>query len=64
MQRTLTGGNQMEYKVRIVVTEVYEAYVEAPDWETAEELAGDQLNNGELEIVSESTTFEAEEVDA
>lgn len=53
-----------EFEVTIVVTERYVVYVEATDWETAEAMAQDIYNSEELDLVSYSETFEAEEVDA
>lgn len=53
-----------EFEVTIVVTERYVVHVEAEDWETAESMAQDIYNSQELDLVSYSETFEAEEVDA
>lgn len=53
-----------EFKVRIVITECYEVTVEATDWETAEELAREEFDSGELDMTSYSETYEAEEIDA
>ena len=53
-----------EFEVQIVVTERYVVHVEAEDWETAESMAQDIYNNQELDLVSHSETFEAEETDA
>jgi hypothetical protein len=51
-----------EFAVTIVVTERYVVHVEAEDWETAESMAQDIYNSQELDLVSYSETFEAEEV--
>lgn len=53
-----------EFKVTVIVHERYTAYVEAEDWETAEVIAQEMYNNGELDVDSYSESFEAEEVDA
>lgn len=53
-----------EFEVQIVVTERYVVHVEAEDWEAAEAMAQDIYNNQELDVVSYSETFEAEEIDA
>lgn len=53
-----------EFAVTIVVTERYVVHVEAEDWETAESMAQDIYNSQELDLVSYSETFEAEEIDA
>lgn len=41
----------MEYKVRIVYSEVFEGYIEASNEEEAERIAKDRLNEGELDCV-------------
>lgn len=39
-----------EYEVRVTYTEVHSVYVEAEDWETAEELAEEKFHKGETEM--------------
>lgn len=39
-----------EYEVKITYTEVHSVYVEADDWETAEELALDLYSEGKTEM--------------
>lgn len=54
----------MEYKVEIKMVEVYVTYVEATSEEEAESIARKQLNNGELDLITDSVDFEVEEQDA
>ena len=39
-----------EYEVYITYTEVHSVFVEAEDWETAEQIAEEKYNNGETEM--------------
>lgn len=49
-----------EYEVRISVLTLYKVYVEADDFEEAEEIAERMLNNGELYESHSRTDIEAE----
>lgn len=44
-----------EYEVHVTITEVHSVFVTAEDWETAEQLAEEKFNNGEGELIREST---------
>lgn len=44
-----------EYEVYVTITEVHSVFVMAEDWETAEQLAEEKFNNGEGELIREST---------
>jgi len=46
----------MQYRVKIVVTEIYSTWVEADNDEAAEEIALKQLNDGDLALDYESVT--------
>jgi len=50
-----------EYEVRIISTGVYKVFVEAEDWEAAEEVARDKFYCGEAEQVDDALIVEAEE---